>query len=428
MGVRYECDNCGNEPEIQANHPSLSRCAGCHITFYCGRDCQKEDWPDHKTKCKDPKWRKVNAALKEEKNAVAQKWLDEKREWADAIVETTGETRAVWHDRVEAQPPFDATSAAFYKRARLRKKKPIAYRQPVVPLDQVLRFGDKDPLDVAKLVKGISQLELSRLDDSDAEKIANAPLEFRSGLRILIAGAPSGNSSRATTESGVQITDAGVKKLCEACSNLEVVKLMKVRNLGQRAFPGIVLNCPNIEAITIRALKGRGRSIAAVDFLDDLADTEYRTKLRYLEFRNIPGEHDGTLGFLTKARPALEVVSEPVGEPAVLIRDWHSIPLSRIPPQAAEAGDSDWEDEESDEEGKREKRKQNARDITCFGRQMSMAEALGRPLNEFEKEQISYELLTEESTDEDGISDGEYRTIMNMMAKLDTFEDSDDDH
>ena len=29
----------------------LERCAGCRMAWYCGRECQTEDWPYHKPNC-----------------------------------------------------------------------------------------------------------------------------------------------------------------------------------------------------------------------------------------------------------------------------------------------------------------------------------------------------------------------------------------
>lgn len=38
--------------QFQAELPqSLKRCAGCQTTFYCSRECQKQDWKQHKRVC-----------------------------------------------------------------------------------------------------------------------------------------------------------------------------------------------------------------------------------------------------------------------------------------------------------------------------------------------------------------------------------------
>jgi tetratricopeptide (TPR) repeat protein len=40
------CRNC------QKQQKELKRCKSCQSVFYCGSNCQKEDWPRHKTECK----------------------------------------------------------------------------------------------------------------------------------------------------------------------------------------------------------------------------------------------------------------------------------------------------------------------------------------------------------------------------------------
>lgn len=40
----HPCVVCGKE--------NFRTCAGCKLTAYCGRDCQKKDWPQHKAVCK----------------------------------------------------------------------------------------------------------------------------------------------------------------------------------------------------------------------------------------------------------------------------------------------------------------------------------------------------------------------------------------
>lgn len=39
------CDKCGKEAQ-------LHKCGGCGTKYYCGKDCQKADWKDHKEACK----------------------------------------------------------------------------------------------------------------------------------------------------------------------------------------------------------------------------------------------------------------------------------------------------------------------------------------------------------------------------------------
>ena len=40
------CDNCLNESN------NLKKCAKCHQMYYCGKDCQQNDWKYHKSECK----------------------------------------------------------------------------------------------------------------------------------------------------------------------------------------------------------------------------------------------------------------------------------------------------------------------------------------------------------------------------------------
>jgi hypothetical protein len=39
------CDKCGKES-------TLHKCGGCGTKYYCGKDCQKADWKNHKEACK----------------------------------------------------------------------------------------------------------------------------------------------------------------------------------------------------------------------------------------------------------------------------------------------------------------------------------------------------------------------------------------
>ncbi|THH33773.1 hypothetical protein EUX98_g385 [Antrodiella citrinella] len=47
-----ERHGCGNREKTVAE---FKRCAGCHKAWYCGQDCQKLDWKDHKKPCKADK-------------------------------------------------------------------------------------------------------------------------------------------------------------------------------------------------------------------------------------------------------------------------------------------------------------------------------------------------------------------------------------
>lgn len=35
-----------------ATTTSVKKCGGCHVTFYCSRECQKRDWSTHKSLCR----------------------------------------------------------------------------------------------------------------------------------------------------------------------------------------------------------------------------------------------------------------------------------------------------------------------------------------------------------------------------------------
>ena len=47
---RAICEHC-KCIEKEAN--CFQRCARCNLAAYCSRDCQKADWKEHKTKCKE---------------------------------------------------------------------------------------------------------------------------------------------------------------------------------------------------------------------------------------------------------------------------------------------------------------------------------------------------------------------------------------
>ena len=42
-----QCSKCGK------TDGELKRCAQCKLTYYCGQDCQKQHWPEHKQICKE---------------------------------------------------------------------------------------------------------------------------------------------------------------------------------------------------------------------------------------------------------------------------------------------------------------------------------------------------------------------------------------
>ena len=43
-GILNKCGGCGEKGK--------RRCSGCHVEYYCGEDCQREDWGTHKDQCK----------------------------------------------------------------------------------------------------------------------------------------------------------------------------------------------------------------------------------------------------------------------------------------------------------------------------------------------------------------------------------------
>ena len=72
MGDRYVagsikcCSVCGTVTKMKgAAKVTLSRCGGCNGPYYCGAQCQREAWPQHKKECK--------AAQKKQKQKQKQK-------------------------------------------------------------------------------------------------------------------------------------------------------------------------------------------------------------------------------------------------------------------------------------------------------------------------------------------------------------------
>ncbi len=47
----WACAGCGITAEVLA-HGKLKECSTCRSVRYCGRACQKADWPAHKATCK----------------------------------------------------------------------------------------------------------------------------------------------------------------------------------------------------------------------------------------------------------------------------------------------------------------------------------------------------------------------------------------
>jgi hypothetical protein len=123
--------------------------------------------------------------------------------------------------------------------------------------------------------------------------IAKAEPAFREALRAFVAGDPQ----RAQP---LDITNLGVEKLVKACPGLTTVTLHSTRNLGRTAFPTLLRNCANIEAVTIPVVTGQTSKRTQLNStLDWLMDEDWVKKLRYLEFRGvyISVDHCGSLTF-----------------------------------------------------------------------------------------------------------------------------------
>ena len=47
------CSSCHkSESVLQNEKNTMQKCSGCNLNvYYCNRECQKKDWPDHKTRC-----------------------------------------------------------------------------------------------------------------------------------------------------------------------------------------------------------------------------------------------------------------------------------------------------------------------------------------------------------------------------------------
>jgi hypothetical protein len=298
----YQCSYCQDTPPFEPadEKPQFLLCrGGCNINYYCDRSCQKDDWPDHKAQCKDPEWRAANKKYGDAKAKEATRRREERDKVQNAIVEITGETCFASNQRVALQEAHDATWDAFERRVKKRKGKPIEYRHPVFGDDQVLRF-DNSNVDIGQIAPGILQikfapeLSLAKLavcpcelvtllthGSSRVDMLTKADRDLRLGGRAFIAG--DMNPAHA-----LQITDAGVKSLCQAFPNLEVMRLYSTKELAGRAFPEIHLNCANIEAVTITATRqNKTANLDDPEILQDLVDKEYRAKLRYLEFRGV---------------------------------------------------------------------------------------------------------------------------------------------
>jgi hypothetical protein len=51
----------------------MSKCAGCDVTRYCSRQCQKEAWPEHKEECRRLQVEKKKKAAEEKAKKKEEK-------------------------------------------------------------------------------------------------------------------------------------------------------------------------------------------------------------------------------------------------------------------------------------------------------------------------------------------------------------------
>ena len=74
------CSNCGQKTSEMDEGQRLFRCSGCYTARYCGKACQRADWPKHKKVCKKLK----------ELRREGKCWLKEEekdKEWFTAVLE-----------------------------------------------------------------------------------------------------------------------------------------------------------------------------------------------------------------------------------------------------------------------------------------------------------------------------------------------------
>lgn len=46
------CSGCGRREQLGDDEPRMQRCGKCKERHYCTKECQTEDWPNHKADCK----------------------------------------------------------------------------------------------------------------------------------------------------------------------------------------------------------------------------------------------------------------------------------------------------------------------------------------------------------------------------------------
>jgi len=244
---------------------------------------------------------------------------------------------------------------------------------------------------------------------------------FKNNLRALIAGDVS------RTEA-IDITDTGVERLVKAYPNLAVLKLQGTRNLRKKAFPAILRNCASIQAVTMTVAKAHvTRKTRLTSFLNWLCDKEFVRGLRYLEFRGVyqSENHQRFLDFLTKVRPALEMVFEWEGR-AELIRDMERVPLSRVSKNGttvniARENEDDWIDEDDDDSEDNHlisnDAKANGRLLRKLGAQSAMSDALGRDLYDFEMDS-DYGDYDFDDSDDEGLDPREMKQMLKLMRQM----------
>ena len=49
--VSVGCSYCKTQPESTDKNDAFQKCSKCRVAYYCSRDCQAADWPEHKFLC-----------------------------------------------------------------------------------------------------------------------------------------------------------------------------------------------------------------------------------------------------------------------------------------------------------------------------------------------------------------------------------------
>ena len=85
---KYYCAKCRIAEYPSDPNPKLKTCASCYLVKYCGKECQVQDWSDHKSICKNrhKDLQKVDGldATSEERYNLRLKLSDEALEFAKA--------------------------------------------------------------------------------------------------------------------------------------------------------------------------------------------------------------------------------------------------------------------------------------------------------------------------------------------------------